>query len=610
MGKTRKKMKIFRKENEIDNNESLKNSRKYYSHQDLRAGSACPGNNTYGGTPGNLPRTNSSNSLASQVSEISTGTSISQFSFSGSLTNRRHTETTRGSSNRISRRNSTKKNRDSNSSNRLSGMSFDGEIIPEDRDVPIPPKRSNSSVSDLPTIPGEGNFEEIVHIPKKSYSVVNLSQPEKRKAATLPRKTSTAKGVSREWHKEYPETYENIKHDKKEVIRQNIILEICNSHFDFYEDLIHVKKVYVRGLELFGKLDSQTIASLFGNLNEVIQVNDGLEDELKLLRDERGIINHIGGALRSWVPKLSCYAEYAKGLVLKRKRLEDCFKEEKVQAFLATAEQAKFARKLTIWSFLDAPRSNLPRLKLQLERLLKHTPEGNEDLIILPEVISKLDEQIKKLNDSIAAAEFQSIVSTLTFKNQTENNIPFGATQLFYKGNVKFKHKDMELLLFDTCWAISRMKGKTEREIVKCEKLSTSNLLHPTRFESRLQMTRDGGQKMLLLAAQNPTDASTWADEFAKAKSRYLDILAEQSVFEHLHNGGDPENDETDSINEVPQVPKRLREAPKSERPSSWVSKFWSRSGDKSEPESPKVPRRKTIDVAGIFSSNDVTSIT
>ena len=74
-----------------------------------------------------------------------------------------------------------------------------------------------------------------------------------------------------------------------------------------------------------------------------------------------------------------------------------------------------------------------------MERLLKHTPEGNDDLILLPEVISKLDEQIKKLNDSIAAAEFQSIVSTLTFKNQTENNIPYGATQLFYKGNVKCK---------------------------------------------------------------------------------------------------------------------------------------------------------------------------
>ena len=63
--------------NGYDSTDSLERFRAC-SIQDLRAGSACPGNNTYGGTPGNLPRTNSSNSLASQVSGISTGTSISQ----------------------------------------------------------------------------------------------------------------------------------------------------------------------------------------------------------------------------------------------------------------------------------------------------------------------------------------------------------------------------------------------------------------------------------------------------------------------------------------------------------------------------------------------------
>ena len=44
----------------------------------------------------------------------------------------------------------------------------------------------------------------------------------------------------------------------------------------------------MRGLELFGRLDSDTIQNLFGNLDEVIRVNDGLEDELKSLRDENG----------------------------------------------------------------------------------------------------------------------------------------------------------------------------------------------------------------------------------------------------------------------------------------------------------------------------------
>ena len=61
--------------NGYDSTDSLERFRAC-SIQDLRAGSACPG--TYGGTSGNLPRTNSSNSLASQVSGISTGTSISQ----------------------------------------------------------------------------------------------------------------------------------------------------------------------------------------------------------------------------------------------------------------------------------------------------------------------------------------------------------------------------------------------------------------------------------------------------------------------------------------------------------------------------------------------------
>ena len=58
-------------------------------------------------------------------------------------------------------------------------------------------------------------------------------------------------------------------------------------------------KVYVRGLELFGKLDSETINNLFGNLDEVIRVNDGLEDELNKLRDDRGrIFSKFYGNLR------------------------------------------------------------------------------------------------------------------------------------------------------------------------------------------------------------------------------------------------------------------------------------------------------------------------
>jgi hypothetical protein len=41
-------------------------------------------------------------------------------------------------------------------------------------------------------------------------------------------------------------------------------------------------------LTLFGGLDVATVNSLFGNLEEVISVNDGLEEEYNSLRDESG----------------------------------------------------------------------------------------------------------------------------------------------------------------------------------------------------------------------------------------------------------------------------------------------------------------------------------
>ena len=52
----------------------------------------------------------------------------------------------------------------------------------------------------------------------------------------------------------------------------------------------------------------------------------------------------------------------------------------------------------------------MPRLKMQLERLCKKTPEDNPDRQLLPDVIAELDRQIRSLNDSIAEAEYSSKV--------------------------------------------------------------------------------------------------------------------------------------------------------------------------------------------------------
>ena len=52
------------------------------------------------------------------------------------------------------------------------------------------------------------------------------------------------------------------------------------------------------------------------------------------------------------------------------------------------------------------------KINFQLERLIKYTPEGNKDKELLPILIDKLDKQIRLLNDAIAKAEFDCIVSS------------------------------------------------------------------------------------------------------------------------------------------------------------------------------------------------------
>jgi hypothetical protein len=46
-----------------------------------------------------------------------------------------------------------------------------------------------------------------------------------------------------QWHEAFPATFDEIRDDKNEVKRQNIIWEVVKSHMDFCEDLLTVKNV-------------------------------------------------------------------------------------------------------------------------------------------------------------------------------------------------------------------------------------------------------------------------------------------------------------------------------------------------------------------------------
>ncbi|CBY10746.1 unnamed protein product [Oikopleura dioica] len=394
-----------------------------------------------------------------------------------------------------------------------------------------------------------------------------------------------------QWHEAFPSTFDEIRDDKNEVKRQNIIWEVVKSHMDFCEDLLTVKNVYYQGVKTLAPVDEKNVPlvdpnELFGNLAEVIAVNDELACQFQNIRDHRGLVQSIGPSLLDWIPKIVVYADYSKGLVEKRNRLEEVFQMAKIREYLEAAQLSDFSRKLSIWSMLDAPRTKLPRMKMIVDRLQKSTPEDNEDHHLLLQVCEQLDFQTKYLNDSIAEIEFKVKSKSLEYDKSLPHKAheaPEGATRLLFNGNIKESNKDSELLLFNNCLLIAKRKSKTRLKVTFCEILDNIDLDHPQISSPKLILKVLQHNKNLKIDALQSIDAMNWQRKFTEAKKSFVES------FTHP-----PPIVEIDGADASPS-PLRLsgvkgRPSEKAERPNSLFGNLFSRP---SRQNSPAI-RRKT----------------
>ncbi|CAG5080589.1 Oidioi.mRNA.OKI2018_I69.PAR.g9656.t1.cds [Oikopleura dioica] len=450
---------------------------------------------------------------------------------------------------------------------------------------------SNISNSDI-----EADRKSVVSVSEANPSRDISRIPPKRQISaptTSSRPKKIVKNVMKgQWHEAYPSTFEEIREDKDEVKRQNIIWEVVKSHMDFCEDLLTVKNVYYQGVKTLAPVDERNVPlvdpnELFGNLAEVIAVNDDLACQFQNIRDHRGLVQSIGPSLLEWIPKIVVYADYSKGLVEKRNRLEEVFQMAKIRDYLEAAQQSDFSRKLSIWSMLDAPRTKLPRMKMIIERLQKSTPEDNEDHHLLLHVCEQLDLQTKYLNDCIAEIEFKVKSKSLEYDKSLPHKAhqaPEGATRLLFNGNIKESNKDSELLLFNNCLLIAKRKSKTRLKVTFCEILDNIDLDHPQIQSPKLILKVLQHNKNLKIDALQAIDAMNWHRKFAEAKKSFVESFVSSSPANLI------ELDGANSPLRIPPGTKRVSE--KTERPNSLFGNLFSRNLA-SRQNSPAI-RRKT----------------
>ncbi|CAG8671185.1 4036_t:CDS:2, partial [Acaulospora morrowiae] len=172
---------------------------------------------------------------------------------------------------------------------------------------------------------------------------------------------------------------------------------------------------------LFAKpfVTSDEISSIFGNIEMILSLHQQLLKSLEERYSEWNPTSLISDIFLQNAPFLKMYTVYVKNFpraIELTERLEKGSKEFRkfIQSILGKAELGG----LSFNSFLSLPIQRIPRYKLLLEALLKHTDESHPDFFQLENCVKQISVIADEVNEKIKEAENQNKV--LEIQNKVE----------------------------------------------------------------------------------------------------------------------------------------------------------------------------------------------
>ncbi|KAF0527764.1 Dbl-likey domain-containing protein [Gigaspora margarita] len=181
----------------------------------------------------------------------------------------------------------------------------------------------------------------------------------------------------------------------------------------------------------------EDIAALFGNIEQLLILHKSL---LKSLEDRYRTWSpdeKISDIFLQTAPFLKMYIIYLKSFpraIATMERLNKNSKEFK--KFLSSCQSKQELGGLTFNSFLSLPIQRIPRYKLLLEALLKHTDESHPDFIDLQKCVRQINIIADEVNEKMRDAENQQKVLEIQIKVENIPDIINPARRFIYSGEL------------------------------------------------------------------------------------------------------------------------------------------------------------------------------
>ncbi|XP_034041786.1 uncharacterized protein si:dkey-91i10.2 isoform X2 [Thalassophryne amazonica] len=194
---------------------------------------------------------------------------------------------------------------------------------------------------------------------------------------------------------------------KLHIERKEAILEFLNTESSYGEDLRIIKEEFYCPMQNAGLLTAEQLAVVFGNVQELIDVNDRFTEHLQESidhafdqGDEDLLTVSIGEIFLEFVNMLPAFQTYCLQQSTSVNMLNTLEKEkELLRIFLDVSQNDNTAlRRMNLRSFLMAPLQRVTKYPLLLSRIIKVTSECHPDYARLHEAKSCVESHLEHIN--------------------------------------------------------------------------------------------------------------------------------------------------------------------------------------------------------------------
>jgi len=268
------------------------------------------------------------------------------------------------------------------------------------------------------------------------------------------------------------------KMEKKEIKRQEIIYEFIQTEKEYVEDLFSVKTKIMEPLAegRVPKIGEEFVRNVFNNIDELYEVNKNFYDNIRELQKRKPILESIGDIVKDFVPNLYCYERYGRSQPRAKHILQiEKNNNKNLNNFFKNAQYKPEFRRLPIESFLARPTTRLGRYPILLKDIIKNTPEGHRDIILLNDALQGIENILKEVNNQAGRAtnklkleewslllesERKDDISMLRLENPDREFIREGKLELKRYANESQNHSNIPitLVLLDNMLIITKPK--------------------------------------------------------------------------------------------------------------------------------------------------------